>query len=152
MPLRGLTGEQLFDSVAMATGFRDKGDNGGLLGALGGTRSARAEFLARFAATERPTDKQTSILQALALMNGKVTATATTVEKSELLASVVDAPFLNTAERIETLYLATLSRKPTEKELARAEKFVKDSKSKEADALADVFWALLNSPEFILNH
>jgi hypothetical protein len=152
MPLRGLTGEQLFDSVATATGFRDKGNDGGLFGALGGNRSARSEFLARFAASERPTDKQTSILQALTLMNGKVTATATTVEKSETLASVADAPFLSRAERIETLYLATLSRKPTAKELERAEKFIKNAKGKEADALADVFWALLNSPEFVLNH
>jgi hypothetical protein len=152
MPLRGLTGEQLFDSLALATGFRDKGGSGGLFGALGGSRSARQEFLARFAASERPTETQTSILQALSLMNGKVTAAATTVEKSETLASVVDAPFLSTADRIETLYLATLSRKPTAKELERTEKFVKEAKGKEADALADIFWALLNSPEFILNH
>jgi hypothetical protein len=159
MPLRGLTGEQLFDSVATATGFRDAGGNGGgLLGALGGNRSARAEFLARFAPSDRPTNTQTSILQALALMNGKVTAAATTVEKSETLAAVCDAPFLKPAQRIETLYLAALSRKPTAKELDRAEKFlvdaVKNSKSADAnnDALADLFWALLNSPEFILNH
>jgi hypothetical protein len=154
MPLRGLTGEQLFDSLAQATGYRDAGGGGGLLGALGGTRSARSEFLARFASTERPADTQTSILQALSLMNGKVTAAATTVEKSETLASVVDAPFLNTDQRIETLYLATLSRKPTAKELTRAEKFVKDAKGKDAEreALSDLFWALLNSPEFILNH
>ncbi len=154
MPLRGLTGEQLFDSLAQATGYRDASGGGGLLGALGGSRSARSEFLARFASTDRPADTQTSILQALALMNGKVTAAATTVEKSETLASVVDAPFLNTAQRIETLYLATLSRKPTAKELDRAEKFVKNAKGHDADreALSDLFWALLNSPEFILNH
>jgi hypothetical protein len=164
MPLRGLTGEQLFDSVATATGYRDAGGGGGLFGALGGTRSARAEFLARFAASERPTETQTSILQALALMNGKVTATVTTVEKSETLAAVVDAPFLSTAQQIETLYLAALSRKPTTKELDRAVKFVQDAVGKAkgddddargaatGEALADVFWALLNSPEFILNH
>jgi hypothetical protein len=163
MPLRGLTGEQLFDSVATATGYRDVGGATGLLGALGGTRSARSEFLSRFAASERPTETQTSILQALALMNGKLTATATTVEKSETLAAIVDAPFLDTAGRVETLYLATLSRKPSQKELDRAVKFVEDAVKKAKDddkarsgangeALADVFWALLNSPEFVFNH
>jgi Protein of unknown function (DUF1553)/Protein of unknown function (DUF1549) len=165
MPLRGLTGEQLFDSLATATGYRDAGPtNGGLLSALGGTRSARGEFLARFTSIERPTDTQTSILQALALMNGKVTATVTTVERSETLAAVVDAPFLATAQRIETLYLAALSRKPSAKELDRAQTFVQnavanakgqdaDARDKaNSDALADLFWALLNSPEFILNH
>src|SRR5262249_44712298 len=49
MPLRGLTGEQLFDSVAMATGYRDSGGGDDLLtGVLGGNRSARSEFLTKF--------------------------------------------------------------------------------------------------------
>jgi hypothetical protein len=155
MPLRGLTGEQLFDSVAMATGYRDSGGGDDLIsGILGGNRSARSEFLTKFAASERATDTQTSILQALSLMNGKVIAKATALEHSETLAAVADAPFLSTAERVETLYLATLSRKPSSKELDRAVRFVEDAKGRDGAgyALADVFWALLNSPEFILNH
>jgi hypothetical protein len=162
MPLRGLTAEQLFDSVALATGYRDSGGGDDLLtGVLGGNRSARSEFLTKFAQSERAIDTQSSILQALSLMNGKVIAKATTLEHSETLAAVADAPFLTTAERVETLYLATLSRKPRSKELDRAVRFVEDA-VKDADndarraaasnALADVFWALLNSPEFILNH
>lgn len=165
MPLRGLTGEQLFDSVAMATGYRDSGGSDDLLtGLFGGTRSARSEFLTRFAPAERAIESQTSILQALSLMNGKVTAAATTLERSETLAAVVDAPFLSMAQRIEALYLASLSRPPTAKEVDRAEKFVQaaiaeaqgpgDSSDRAAvcNALADLFWALLNSPEFLLNH
>jgi Protein of unknown function (DUF1549)/Protein of unknown function (DUF1553) len=160
MPLRGLTGEQLFDSVAMATGYRDSGGGDDLItGLVGGNRSARSEFLTRFAPPERPTQTRTSILQALSLMNGKVTAAATTLEKSETLAAVVDAPFANDAQRVETLYLAALSRKPEKKELDRGVKFIRDAiteaKVKDAargEALADLFWALLNSPEFILNH
>jgi hypothetical protein len=158
-PLRGLTGEQLFDSVATATGYRDTGGGTDLFSALGGARSPRSEFLARFAPSDRPVDTQTSILQALALMNGKVTAAVTTVEKSETLAAVVDAPFLDTAGRVEALYLAALSRKPTTKELARADKFVReavdragDKRAANREALADLFWALLNGPGFTLNH
>jgi hypothetical protein len=52
------------------------------------------------------------------------------------------------------LFLATLSRKPIANENARLVAFV-DSGGSEHDsqkALADVFWALLNSGEFILNH
>ncbi len=165
MPLRGVTGEQLFDSVAMATGYRDSGGGDDLFSAiLGGNRSGRSEFLTKFAAAEKSTEAQTSILQALSLMNGRVIADATTLERSETLAAVASAPFLTTAERIETLYLATLSRKPEAKELDRAVKFVenaakiakdKDDNARRAaysNALADVFWALLNSPEFVLNH
>jgi hypothetical protein len=163
MPLRGLTGEQLFDSVAVATGYRDAGGGDDLItGLLGGGRSGRSEFLTRFALGERAADSQTSILQALSLMNGKVIADATTLKKSEQLAAVVDSPFFNTAGRVEALYIATLSRKPTPKESERAVQFVRGATKKAADddakqtayadALADVFWALLNSPEFVVNH
>ena len=165
MPLRGLTAEQLFDSLATATGYRDSGGGDDLItGLLGGNRSARSEFLTKFAPSERPIEAQTSILQALTLMNGKVTADATSLTKSETLAAVVDAPFASTAERVETLYLAALARKPEAKELARAVRFVEDAVKRGAardeksrreafgNALADVFWALLNTQEFILNH
>jgi hypothetical protein len=106
---------------------------------------------------------QTSILQALSLMNGKIIAGATSLEKSETLAAVLDAPFLSTAQRVETLYLATLSRQPRSKELERAVRFVEDAENRVAagdagarreaynHAVADVFWVLLNSTEFALN-
>jgi hypothetical protein len=165
MPLRGLTPEQLFDSVAMATGYRDSGVGDDLFSGLtGGSRSARSEFLTKFAPSERPTEVQTSILQALSLMNGKVIANATTLERSETLAAVADAPFATTAQRIETLYLATLSRPPDARELDRAVRFIQDAQKRanahdekarhaaDCQALADLFWALLNSPEFVLNH
>lgn len=152
MPLRGLTPEQLFDSVALATGYRDSGGGDDIFSSfLGGARSARSEFLTRFAYSERATEAQTSILQALSLMNGKVVAAATSLERSETLAAVVDAPFLGTVGRVEALYIATLSRRPEARELDRAVRFVK-SAAREDNALADLFWALLNSPEFILNH
>jgi hypothetical protein len=159
MPLRGLTPEQLFDSLSAATGHHDSGGGDDLIsGLVGGNRSARSDFLTKFARSERPTEAQTSILQALMLMNGKVIADVTSLNRSETLAALIDAPFMTTPERIETLYLATMSRKPTAKEIARTTKFidgaVQGSKSKDAyaNALADVFWALLNSPEFVLNH
>src|SRR5204862_612172 len=84
MPLRGLTAEQLFDSLIMATGYRDSGGGDDLItGILGGNRSARSEFLTKFARSERAVDAQSSILQALSLMNGKVVADATSRAHSE---------------------------------------------------------------------
>ncbi|MHB1422515.1 MAG: DUF1553 domain-containing protein [Gemmataceae bacterium] len=154
MPLRGLTGEQIFDSVALATGYRDSGgDDGALSSIFGGPRSARSEFLTRFGnQPESATEAQTSILQALSLMNGKLIAAATSLESSETLSAVVEASFATTEERIEALYLAALSRKPQAKEVERAVKFVHAAGKRGKEALADVFWALLNSPEFIVNH
>lgn len=157
-PLRGLTAEQIYDSVAMATGHNEPGSN--LPGVvIGGPRSPRQEFVSRFnEQSARATEFQTSILQALALMNGKLIEDATSLDRSEMLLGVVEFPS-SLRQRIETLYLASLTRLPTDKELARMTKFVEESVSKapnsdkaRKEALADVFWTLLNSSEFILNH
>ena len=66
---------------------------------------------------------------------------------------------MDTTQRVETLFLATLSRKPKPKELERAVKFIENSEGEDKDkekarqqALADVFWVLLNGGEFYLNH
>ncbi|MBM3997369.1 MAG: DUF1553 domain-containing protein, partial [Planctomycetes bacterium] len=162
MPLRGLTPEQLFDSLVTATGYREAGDGReSLLDAIAGKPSARAQMLTKFAnQAERAVLSQTSILQALTLMNGKVVDDATSLERSETLAAVLDAPFLKTPDRIETLFLAALSRRPSAKELDRMTRFVDDAvrdtrgRNDRAyqNALADVFWVLLNSAEFSLNH
>ncbi len=155
MPLRRMTADQLFASIVQATGFREerRATQRGVV--LPDTTSAAAEFRNRFADQSVPrTEAETSILQALALMNGKLVSDATDLSKSETLVAVAESPFLSTADRVESLFLATLSRKPQVEELSQMVEYVdgggaeKDSKR----ALADVFWALLNSAEFALNH
>jgi hypothetical protein len=163
MPLRGLSPEQLYDSVAMATGYQENGNRlpPGVVVKFGNNGSARAEFLTRFAnQSEKATEVQTSILQALSLMNGSLIATATDLKNSATLAGVLDAPFMDTKARVKALYLAALTRQPKPKELDRLVKYVEsggaetdgDMDTRYNKALADVFWALLNSGEFFLNH
>jgi hypothetical protein len=155
MALRGLTPEQLFDSLAQATGYNERvPDTGTRVSVVGRGASPRAEFLAKFASQERRTETETSILQALSLMNGKFISDATSVERSKTLAAVADAPFLNTTQRVEALFLAALSRRPRPEESDRLVVYVNGGgpRSDASAALTDVFWALLNSSEFILNH
>ncbi len=146
MSLRGLTNEQLADSFSQATGL-----------SLANGRT-NEEFLSKFTTqSDRPTEYQTSILQALAMMNSPLVTEQTAVAKSGTLAGVLDAPFLDANAQIETLYLATLSRLPSDGEMQRSLKFVAQADSNgqsgaRKEALADVFWALLNSSEFLLNH
>jgi hypothetical protein len=153
MAVKGLSPEQFFDSLAEATGFWEEFRPAPRLDGQPLT-TPRAMFLSQFANQEKRTEWQTSILQALTLMNGKFLDDATSLERSKTLAAVIDAPFLNTQGRIETLYLATLSRKPRAEELERVMKYVPKGGAggDQKDALADVFWALLNSGEFMLNH
>ncbi len=151
MPVRGLTPEQLFDSLAQATGYKDPTNIRIRAYAF---NTPRADFLTKFERTDKKTEAATSIPQALALMNSKLVTDLVSVDKGETLPAVADAPFLNTAGKVEALYLAALGRKPGSEELHKLTKYVdeggpaKDPKK----ALGDVFWALLNSPEFVLNH
>lgn len=148
MPIKGLSQDQIHDSFLMATGTPN------LNRRQFGFNSPQGNFESKFTSQEKRTEYQTSIPQALALMNSTLVANATHPSRSEFLTAVVNAPFLDTDGRIETLYLATLSRKPRPDEAEKLLRYVekggaaKDQKA----ALGDVFWALLNSTEFFLNH
>jgi hypothetical protein len=160
MKVRGLTPEQLFDSLALATFFtEDESDEQRRFGQLG---PARAEFVAKFSSTERPSDLQTSILQALTMMNGRLVGqmTSTDFTKIEqqktrhLLTAIAKADFMSTADKIEALYLATLSRFPRLDEKKKLADYV-DKGGPSGDknkAIGDVYWALLNCSEFGFNH
>jgi Protein of unknown function (DUF1549)/Protein of unknown function (DUF1553) len=141
MPVRGLSPGQLFDSLTQATGA-EAGD-------------ARARFLELFSRREeRPVEAETTIIQALTMMNGSYIDGATNPETSQVLGAIVKAPFLDTSSRIETLYLATLTRRPRPEELPLLVRFVERRKTEDeqAKAIADICWAILNGPEFHLNH
>jgi hypothetical protein len=143
MTVKALTGEQLFDSLALATGYRDEQDKG----------AARQLFLTRFALAGSVNEPETSVQQALTLLNGRFVAWATDPEKCPTLIAVSQTPGMSLGQRIEALYLATLSRQPSAKELARLEKHVRKARSgREAERLADIFWMLLNTAEFRMNH
>src|SRR5262249_1948975 len=153
MPLRGLSPEQLFDSLAVATEYQDTASADSQVAFRGGPQSPRAQFLAKFAAQDQRTDYQTSILQALYLMNNEFIADRTSVQKNRTLATLAEQR-TGTARKVESLYLVVLSRKPRPEESERFVKYV-DGGGAAGDphkALADVFWVLLNSPEFLLNH
>jgi hypothetical protein len=151
MPVKALSGDQLYDSMVQATGTRDiKGDRDRI---FFGFSTPRSEFVTKFASTGKRTETPTTILQALTLMNGKFVGEATSLESSESLTAVLESPFLDARGRIETLYLATLSRQPQPEEMRKVVAYVeRGGKDGEREKLADVFWALLNSAEFRTNH
>jgi hypothetical protein len=150
---RGLTPEQLFDSLAEVLEYREPPHLSAFPFGSAGPATPRQQFIARFAGPERSTESPTSILQALLLMNGRFLADATDPDRNPTLASIADSS-VSTPRRIETLYLVALSRKPRPDEAARLARYV-ESGGPARDprkALADVLWALLNSSEFVVNH
>jgi len=146
MSVRGLTGPQIFASFQAATGAKDRTENGEEVG--------RMTFVSLFGqAVGKPTETQTSMLQSLMMMNGRPVAQQTGVKDSVTLAAVAASPFLATEARVETLFLAALGRFPTPDERERHASAVDRAGKPDAKdaALGDLFWALLNSPEFLFN-
>jgi hypothetical protein len=149
-PLKTLLPEQVFDSLEQALSLPiAKADNGPRWS------GEREQFVARMneAAPESPIDYKGGIPQALMLMNGKITADATSLDSSRTLRAVVEAPFLAPDEKIETLYLAAVTRKPTADELKYLLDHVKSQAGEvqQKQAYAQILWGLLNSPEFVLS-
>ncbi len=151
--VRPLSGDALYDSLLTATGL----DEQSLAppSAYGQpVVPPRKAFLAFFGRGDGPAGSQRTILQALLMMNGRLTGEAVDLEQGRTLTAVAEAPFWSTPRKVEALYLAALGRPPRPAERERLTAYVegggprKDPKR----ALADVFWALLNSSEFGANH
>jgi hypothetical protein len=107
-----------------------------------------------------------TIPQALMLMNGDLMKKAIDSNKGSFLHNIAVSP-MKPAEKIQYLFEAALARKPTQAEVSVANQllmregerqYAGKAKKKEsasdphASALADIFWAVLNSNEFILQH
>jgi hypothetical protein len=149
MPIRGLSGEQLYDSLRVAGGLPTVRND--LL--VRQNDRARERFAAQFG-IERPIDAERSIIQSLSLMNGAFIGELTNAEKNPLLVATAESPFLNSQAQIDTLFVATLNRRPTADESSRLVNYL-DSGGDERtrrQSLADIFWSLLNSSEFNTNH
>jgi hypothetical protein len=156
MAVRGLGPEQIFDSVATATEYQEPNNTMGnqfVFDPRFGT--PRQKFVARFASQDKRTEKQTSILQALFMMNGDFMTEVTSVEKNKTLKNIIDpAVKSSTEDRIRRLFLVVLSRQPRPQEMTQLVKYVNSGGARKdpQKALSDVYWALLNSAEFMLNH
>ena len=95
-----------------------------------------------------------TVVQALMLMNGNdINGAVASKEKGTVPWAIV---YKKSPRAImDHLYLAALNRPPSAKEAARVMDIFRRAPSKANDALSlwqDLFWALLNSNEFILNH
>ena len=153
MPVKTLTPEQLYDSVNRVLNRRPQGMMAGQNVSSPLLDPQRQAFIAKVQSSGRNfLEYQGGVLQALALLNGADLSDATDPEKSPLLGSL-EAPFLQERERVQALFLATLSRQPTDRELNLCQNQLSTHTTDErSKGYSDVLWALLNSAEFALNH
>ncbi|QEF97970.1 hypothetical protein Mal15_20160 [Stieleria maiorica] len=140
MNIKTLSASQYFDSLRQNV----------LMGGqnAGGTQMARTEFLRRMdAADADSTDFPHGVVQVLGMMNGPEMLAATAEQQSGLIASM-DAPFFDDADRIEMLFLACLSRPPTDDERHQFLAYLnEETQQSAASRLSDLTWILLNTAE-----
>jgi hypothetical protein len=155
MNLKGLTPGQLFDTLVAATGFRENPQfKNPQFAFFPQANNPRSMYLNRFASTDKPTETSTTILQALMLMNGDFIDSQTAGERTEILGAIFEIPGWDTKRKVETVFLTALSRQPSAEEMEKFASYVDrgGAANDQKKALGDVFWVLLNSPEFLFNH
>jgi hypothetical protein len=91
-----------------------------------------------------------AVPQSLAIMNGEVVQ-ATLISENGFLQRVIKSE-AKPAEKLERLFLATLARKPDRREIEAANRLLAERQGDISSALEDLWWALVNSNEFILDH
>ncbi len=157
--IRRVRAEVLLDSISAVTATPNK-FKGLPLGAKAvqiADGNTTNYFLTTFGRATRVTvcscevKMEPNLSQALHLLNGDNTHER--IQKGKVVAALL-AEKKEPKEIIEQIYLKTLSRKPTDVEHEKLMAAVAESGSPEAvkETLEDVFWALLNSKEFIFNH
>jgi hypothetical protein len=149
--LRQMQAEQLYESLLVATAAE-----GTLAAAERQQMKDRwlGQFNTAFGTDDRgeSTTFNGTIPQVLALMNGDLMKRATGDDPGSMLARIASDPNRDNAAKINYLYLAALSRTPTRYELAISNELLAARGGNVGPALQDIWWALLNTNEFILNH
>jgi hypothetical protein len=146
MAVKVMSPEQLYDSLGMVTG-RSIAEPAGKVkgGNKGQPAGPRAQFVSFFLAGSEAastTEYEVGIPQALRLMNSPITNNPAIVRR-------VIGTAREPQEAIERIYLAALSRRPTEEELKTLKEYVAHGGDRLA-AYEDILWAVLNSSEFTL--
>jgi hypothetical protein len=155
MAVKTFTPEQLYDSLMRAALMNVRVGTTGAAAAVARFDVSRQAFVAKMQSQSLSRlDYDSGVAQVLQLLNGAEVAAATNDPTSGILAAL-EAPVFSDEERVEILFLATLSRLPEARERTKSVDHLERGKSdngRTIEALGDILWALVNSAEFGLNH
>ena len=152
MYVKQMTAEQLYRSLIIATQADQAGAKNNK-----DADARRDRWLKQFVVTfgtdenDETTTFDGTIPQALMMMNGDLMQKAVGVDPGSLLVQILQEN-TSDAEKIRRLYLVALCRYPSLQELNGLKRVVSTTNSPRLIAFQDLFWALLNSNEFMLNH
>ena len=141
-----MTADVLLDSLTVATNTKQaKGGGGGSeKGKMGRQGGGLRAFFDVNEYGDDPREYAYGIPHILRMMNSNVTTSAYAAADR-----IVKSNGSNKPKIIEDIYLTVLSRRPSADESKRMQEFV--AKQGESRGYGGVFWALLNSAEFVCN-
>ncbi|MBO0697536.1 MAG: DUF1549 domain-containing protein [Zavarzinella sp.] len=154
--VRRIRAETMLDVISQATETKNKFP-GLPLGARAvqiADGNVSTYFLTTFGRATRETvcscevKLEPTLSQSLHMLNGD--ATTNRIRQGQLIQKRL-AEKKPPEQIIEELYLRTLTRRPSPDEIAKLQAALKEEPDK-AKGLEDVFWALMNTREFVFNH
>ena len=151
MYVKTMSPEQLYDSLIIATEAHKAGQS-----TWTDAETKKGQWMQQFVVAfdtdeaDEATSFNGTIPQALMMMNSELVQNAISTEKGTYLNNVLSGKG-NDMTKINQLYESVLGRKPTRTELTKFNEIVRKYPNK-LWAYQDMFWALLNSNEFIFNH
>lgn len=149
--LRQMRAEELYQSLVVST----QADN--VAGSAEEQEKSRAMWMGQFTiafGTDEGDDATTfngTIPQILMMFNGDLVKKATNTQADSFLGKIVNSK-LSEREKLNYLFMAALARYPSPAEAQGTQQLIALKNGNERGALVDVWWALLNSSEFIFNH
>ena len=151
--VKSMQAEQLYDSLIVASNAHKSGKGG-----WDEQEQQRNRWMQQFIVAfdndenDEATTFNGTIPQALMMMNSELIDKAVSVERGSFLFEAFSSPG-SEGKKMQDLYLAALSRRPNRGEILKAQQLVKAyGPNGKANAYQDLFWALLNSNEFIFVH
>ncbi len=148
--LRQMSAEQLYQSLVAATDAKSAGS-------YEEQERQRRQWLQQFVVAfgtdegDEATTFNGSIPQALMLFNGDLTQQAIQTGAGTFL-DRVSKMGRSPQDHVNELFLAGLARRPTRNESTIATKLLSARGGNEKEMLQDMWWAILNSNEFIMQH
>ena len=154
--IRRIKAESMLDIISQVTNTKDK-----FRGLPRGARAVQIAdgattdyFLTTFGRATRETacscevKMEPTLSQALHLMNGDLVNAK--MQQGGVIKAVIDQK-LTPEQTIEQLYITCLVRKPTDAEMNALKPLLAEGTDKNK-GVEDIFWALMNSREFLFNH
>ena len=149
--LRQMRAEDLYESLLVAT------DADKTSGSYEDREAAKARWLRQFTiafGTDEGGESTTfngTIPQALTMFNGEFIKKAIQLQEGNTLRQVAQSD-LTPVDKIHYLFQAGLARRATKDEIHAANAMFLASGGNAVQVMQDLWWAILNSNEFIMNH